>query len=166
MSRQLLCACHHVNRVLATELHSRQQRGALLPQRSPSPVPDHQLDASLGRSLQGLVALVCAPAGAVLPVDLQDLVPEAQAGQGGGRVGLHQLHKQTLGGGSEERTGESTGYRRRGRRRREGWRREERPREWRPKPASLIFNAVMHPGRISATQHIDRRSIKSQVSER
>lgn len=85
-----------MNRVLATKLHSRQQRGTLLPQRSPSPVPDHQLDASLGRSLQGLVALVCAPAGAVLPVDLQDLVPEAQAGQGGGRVGLHQLHKQTL----------------------------------------------------------------------
>lgn len=64
---------------------------------APSPVSDHQLDASLGRSLQGLVALVCAPAGAVLPVDLQDLVPKAQAGQGGGRVGLHQLHKETLG---------------------------------------------------------------------
>lgn len=60
------------------------------------PVPDHKLNAGLSRSLQGLVGLVCAPAGAVLPVDLKDLVAKAQAGQGRGGVRLHQLDKQPL----------------------------------------------------------------------
>lgn len=43
------------------------------------------------------MGLVCAPAGTVLPVDLEDLVPETQASQGGGRVRLHQLDEDPLG---------------------------------------------------------------------
>lgn len=61
-----------------------------------SPVPDHELNAGLGCSLQGLVGLVYAPAGTVLPVDLKDLVPKTQAGQGRRRVSLHQLDKHSL----------------------------------------------------------------------
>lgn len=68
-----------------------------------SPVPDHQLDAGLGRSLQGLVGLVYVPAGAVLPVDLKDLVPEAQASQGRRGVSLHQLDKHSLRGEGDRR---------------------------------------------------------------
>lgn len=48
------------------------------------------------------MGLVYAPSGAVLPVDLKDLVPEAQPGQGGGGVGLHQLDKHSLRGWTEE----------------------------------------------------------------
>lgn len=62
----------------------------------PSPVPDHKLNAGLGRGLQGLVGLVYAPAGTVLTVDLKDLVPKTQPGQGRGGVGLHQLDKHSL----------------------------------------------------------------------
>lgn len=72
-----------------------------------SPVPDHQLDAPLAGSLQRLVGLVCAPASTVLPVDLEDLVPETQASQGGRRVSLHQLDEDALRwgrGAREERT--------------------------------------------------------------
>lgn len=47
-----------------------------------SPVPDHKLDAALARTFQDLVGLVCAPASTGLPVDLQDLVPKAEASQG------------------------------------------------------------------------------------
>lgn len=61
-----------------------------------TPVPDHHLDAGLGGGLQSLVGFVHAPASAVLPVDLQDLVAEAQPGQSGGGVGLHQLDKHPL----------------------------------------------------------------------
>lgn len=60
------------------------------------PVPDHQLNASLSGNLQGFVGLVHAPAGTVLPVDLKDLVSEAQPGQGRGGVRLHQLDKHSL----------------------------------------------------------------------
>lgn len=61
-----------------------------------SPVSDHKLNAGLGRSLQGFVGLVSAPAGTVLPVDLKNLVPKTQAGQGRGGVSLHQLDKHSL----------------------------------------------------------------------
>lgn len=71
------------------------------------PVPDHKLNAGLSCSLQGLVGLVCAPAGTVLPVDLKDLVTETQASQGRRGVRLHQLDKQSLRekmfGGTENR---------------------------------------------------------------
>ena len=60
------------------------------------PVPDDELDAGLGRGLQDFVGLVQAPASTVLPVDLEDLVPEAQAPQGGRGVGLNQLDKHAL----------------------------------------------------------------------
>lgn len=61
-----------------------------------SPVPDHELNAGLGRSLQGFVGFVSAPAGTVLPVDLKNLVPKTQAGQGRRGVSLHQLDKHSL----------------------------------------------------------------------
>lgn len=61
-----------------------------------SPVSDHQLNTGFCRSLQGLVGLVCAPASTVLPIDLENLVPKAQASQGRGGVGLNQLDKQSL----------------------------------------------------------------------
>lgn len=62
----------------------------------PSPVPDHQLNAGLRRSLQSFVGLVRTPSSRVLPVDLQDLVPKAQPSQGSGGVSLHQLDKHSL----------------------------------------------------------------------
>lgn len=55
------------------------------------------------------MGLVGAPAGAVLPIDLKHLVPEAQAGQSSRRVGLHQLDEDALGGGEEGETDQSTG---------------------------------------------------------
>lgn len=61
-----------------------------------SPVPDHELNARLGRSLQGLVGLVYAPASTVLPVDLKDLVAKTQPSQGRRGVSLHQLDKHSL----------------------------------------------------------------------
>ena len=42
------------------------------------------------------MGFVQAPAGTVLPVDLKDLVPETQTGQGRGGVSLHQLDKHSL----------------------------------------------------------------------
>lgn len=48
------------------------------------------------------MGLVCAPAGAVLTVDLQHLVTEAQAGQSSRGVGLHQLDEDALRGRETE----------------------------------------------------------------
>lgn len=42
------------------------------------------------------MGLVYAPASTVLPVDLKDLVPKTQAGQGRRGVSLHQLDKHSL----------------------------------------------------------------------
>lgn len=70
-----------------------------------TPVPDHHLNAGLGRGLQSLVGFVHAPPGAVLPIDLQDLIAEAQPGQGGGGVGLHQLDEHPLRERQEKRSG-------------------------------------------------------------
>lgn len=64
--------------------------------RCSSPVSDHKLNAGFSRSLQGLVGLIYTPASTVLPIDLKNLVPKTQAGQGCRRVGLHQLEKHTL----------------------------------------------------------------------
>lgn len=64
--------------------------------RCSSPVSDHKLNACFSRSLQGLVGLIYTPASTVLPIDLKNLVPKTQAGQGCRRVGLHQLDKHAL----------------------------------------------------------------------
>lgn len=49
------------------------------------------------------MGLVGAPAGAVLAVDLQHLVAEAQACQGARGVGLYQLNENALWTGEEGR---------------------------------------------------------------
>ena len=45
------------------------------------------------------MGLVQAPASTVLPIDLEDLVPKAQAGQGSRGVSLDQLDEDPLEGG-------------------------------------------------------------------
>ena len=61
-----------------------------------SPIPDGQTDVVDAGLLEDLVDLLLVEAGNVLPVDLQDLVAEAEAAHGRGAAFGHQGHEDTL----------------------------------------------------------------------
>ena len=61
-----------------------------------SPVTNGHSNLLSESLFEHLVCSVGAPAGTVLPVDLEHLVPESQANQRGRRICLDQLNKYTL----------------------------------------------------------------------
>lgn len=67
------------------------------------PVADDELDALFSCSFQSFVGLVWAPAGTVLPVNLQNLISKPQASQRCRRARLDQLDEHSL---QRERTRE------------------------------------------------------------